>query len=259
LALVGAGRLGTELAAALRDASLQLPDGPWRVTGPHGRGYSGTTDSAVLLCVPDREISSAAALISPGPLVGHCSGACRLDALEPHEAFSLHPLMTVVAGRTSFANAGAAVAGSTTRALTFASRLAQTLGMRPTAISEDDRAAYHAAASIASNFLVTLETAAERLAACAGVKRELLGPLVRATVENWIEIGGERALTGPVARRDEETVAAQRAAVAERTPDLLPLFDALAEATRALAAARTQPDRAQARSNVAVLRERAAA
>jgi predicted short-subunit dehydrogenase-like oxidoreductase (DUF2520 family) len=248
LAIVGAGRLGTELAAALGDASLALPEGLWRVTGPHGRGYAGAGDSAVLLCVPDREISSAAALISPGPLVGHCSGACRLDVLDSHEAFSLHPLMTVVPGRTSFADAGAAVAGSSTRALTFAGRLAQSLQMRPTAISEDERATYHAAASIASNFLITLETAAERLAASAEVKRELLGPLVRATVENWIEVGGERALTGPVARGDNETVAAQRVAVAERAPDLLPLFDALTEATRALASARTEWDPAKTKS-----------
>ena len=247
LAIVGAGRLGTELAAALSDALLPLPDGPWGVTGPHGRGYAGTGDSAVLLCVPDREISSAAALISPGPLVGHCSGACRLEVLQPHEAFSLHPLMTVVPGRTSFANAGAAVAGSSPRALAFAGDLARALEMRPTAVSEDERAAYHAAASIASNFLITLETAAERLAASAGVERELLGPLVRATVENWIEVGGERALTGPVARGDNETVAAQRVAVAERAPDLLPLFDALTEATRALASAHTERDPATAK------------
>lgn len=259
LAVVGAGRLGTELAAALREASLELPEGPWRVTGPHGHGYTGTGDAAVLLCVPDREISSAAALISPGPLVGHCSGACRLDVLEPHEAFSVHPLMTVVPGRTSFANVGAAVAGSSPRALAFARELAEVLEMRPTAISEDDRAAYHAAASIASNFLVTLETAAERLAASAELKRELLGPLVRATVENWIEVGGEQALTGPVARGDEQTVAAQRAAVAERARDLLPLFDALTEATRALASARTEADRANARSSRAPLPARAAA
>jgi predicted short-subunit dehydrogenase-like oxidoreductase (DUF2520 family) len=193
--------------------------------------------------VPDREIARAAALISPGRLVGHCSGACRLEVLEPHEAFSLHPLMTVVPGRTTFAGAGAAVAGSTERALAFAGCLARVLEMRPTAIAEDDRAAYHAAASIASNFLVTLETVAERVAATAGVERELLGPLVRATVENWIQIGGERALTGPVARGDKETVAAQRAAVAERAPDLLPLFDALTEATRTLVSASTNADR----------------
>ena len=249
LAIVGAGRLGTELSAALGDAPFELPDGPWRITGPHGRGYVGAGDAAVLLCVPDREIASAAALISPGSLVGHCSGACRLEVLEPHEAFSLHPLMTVVRRRTSFAGAGAAVAGSTKHALTFARSLAHALEMRPTAISEHDRAAYHAAASIASNFLITLETVAERVAATAGLERELLGPLVRATVENWIEVGGERALTGPVARGDEETVAAQRAAVADRAPDLLALFDALTEATRALAAARTKADRGPARTH----------
>ena len=47
---------------------------------------------------------------------------------------------------------------------------------------------------------------------------------------------GSGALTGPIARGDEATVARQRAAVAERTPELLALFDALAAATRDLAA-----------------------
>ena len=107
--------------------------------------------------------------------------------------------------------------------------------MHPTTVADEDRAAYHAAASIAANFLVTLEGAAERLAAGAGVDRALLVPLVRAAVENWARHGAAEALTGPIARGDEETVARQRAAVAERTPDLLPLFDALADATRALA------------------------
>ncbi|MDQ6774661.1 MAG: DUF2520 domain-containing protein, partial [Actinomycetota bacterium] len=85
------------------------------------------------------------------------------------------------------------------------------------------------------NFLVTLEAAADRIAATAGVDRELLVPLVRATVENWAVLGPERALTGPVARGDEETVARQRAELAARTPELLELFDALANATRGLA------------------------
>ena len=100
-------------------------------------------------------------------------------------------------------------------------------GCAPVEVLEPDRAAYHAAASIASNFLITLEAAAEQLAADAGVDRELLVPLVRATVENWAALGADRALTGPVARGDEQTVAAQRAAVAERAPDLLALFDVL--------------------------------
>jgi predicted short-subunit dehydrogenase-like oxidoreductase (DUF2520 family) len=192
----------------------------------------------VLLCVPDSEIAAAAAQISPGPLVGHCSGATLLEPLTPHEAFSFHPLMTVTAQGARFAGAGAAIAGSTPRALAVAEELAEALGMRAVEVLERDRVAYHAAASIASNFLITLEAAAEQLASEAGVNRELLVPLVRATVENWAALGAERALTGPVARGDEQTVAAQRAAIAERAPDLLELFDVLVDRTRTVARGR---------------------
>jgi predicted short-subunit dehydrogenase-like oxidoreductase (DUF2520 family) len=85
---------------------------------------------------------------------------------------------------------------------------------------------------MASNFLVALESAAERV---AGVDRELLAPLVRAAVETWAA-EGDAALTGPIARGDEATVARHREAIAERAPELLGLYDALAEATRAVAA-----------------------
>jgi predicted short-subunit dehydrogenase-like oxidoreductase (DUF2520 family) len=228
LAIVGQGRLGTALVAALTAAGYE-------VTGPLGRGASANGVDVVLLCVPDGEIAGAAARIDAGPLVGHCSGASGLDALEPHEVFSLHPLMTVTDQGAEFTGAGAAVAGTTERARDTARQLAIGLGMTPVEIADDDRTTYHAAASIASNFLVTLEGAAERLAASAGVDRSLLVPLVRATVENWARLGPQRALTGPVARGDEETIARQRAAVAEHTPELLDLFDALIAATRQLA------------------------
>jgi predicted short-subunit dehydrogenase-like oxidoreductase (DUF2520 family) len=228
LAIVGRGRIGVALSASLRDAGVE-------VDGPLGRGADGAGADAVLLCVHDAEIADAAALIAPGRLVGHCSGATTLDPLSPHEAFSLHPLMTVTAAGAVFAGAGAAISGSTTRALELAAGLASSLGMQAVQIDERDRPTYHAAASIASNFLVTIEAAAERLAAVAGVDRALLVPLVRAAVENWATLGAERALTGPVARGDEATITAQRAALDRDAADLLPLFDALAEATRALA------------------------
>jgi predicted short-subunit dehydrogenase-like oxidoreductase (DUF2520 family) len=230
-AVVGAGRLGSALASALRAEGVA-------VAGPFGRGARCESADVVLLCVPDQEIAGAAARIAPGRLVGHCSGATRMDVLEPHEAFSLHPLMTVTADGAAFGGAGCAVAGATERAQDTALALAHALGMRPVVIADEDRAAYHAAASIASNFLVTLEAAAERLAATAGADRELLVPLVRATVENWAAAGPDRALTGPIARGDEATVARQREAVAERAPELLDLFDTLATATRHLATAR---------------------
>jgi predicted short-subunit dehydrogenase-like oxidoreductase (DUF2520 family) len=66
----------------------------------------------------------------------------------------------------------------------------------------------------------------------------MLVPLVRASVENWATVGSEQALTGPVARGDAATVARQREAVGERTPELLALFDALTAATHELASRR---------------------
>ena len=232
-AIVGAGRLGRALTPALREAGLT-------VDGPLGHGADGGEAEIVILCVPDSEIATAARAIAPRPgrLVGHCSGATTLDVLAPHEGFSLHPLMSVpLDGASRLAGASAAVAGTSERACAVATALAYRVGLTPFAVADEDRAAYHAAASIASNFLVTLEAAAERLAASVGVDRAALVPLARATLENWATLGPERALTGPLVRGDEETVARQRAAVEERAPELLPVFDTMADATRALARA----------------------
>ena len=228
LAVVGDGRMGRALVAALPGA-----------VGPLGRGFDGDGFDAVWLAVPDAQIAIAAAAVSPGPMVGHCSGALGLDVLAPHEAFGVHPLMTVTQAGAVFEGAGAAVAGNTPAALEFAHRLAADLGLHAVEISDADRAAYHAAASVASNFLVTLEDAAETLLRTTGTDRQLLVPLVRAAVENWAALGGPQALTGPIARGDEATVARQRAAIEDRTPELLALFDVLCDATRALATRHT--------------------
>ncbi len=223
-AVVGKGRMGNALAAA-----------SVRFEGPFGHGFDGDGFDAVLLAVPDTHIAQAGAALLPGRLVGHCSGACGLALLRPNEAFGLHPLMTVTKSGASFAGAGAAVAGSTPRALAFALSLASELGMTAVEIGDEDRAAYHAAASMASNFLITLEDAAEHLLATTGADRRILVPLVRAALENWATLGGPEAITGPIARGDDATVARQREAVAERAPELVALFDAFAERTRALA------------------------
>jgi len=224
IAIVGGGRMGRALTAALLAAGVHAG-------GPHVRGFDGADADAVLLCVPDGQIAVAAAAIAPGPLVGHCSGATGLAALAPHEAFGLHPLMTITHRGGAFTGAGAAVAGSTDRALAFATDLATALGMRPFEIADEDRAAYHAGAVMASNFLVALESAAQRM---AGVDRELLAPLIRAAVETWVA-EGDAALTGPIARGDERTIARHREAIAERAPELLAMYEALVEATREVA------------------------
>lgn len=239
--VVGAGRLGAALVGALREAGVG-------VEGPAGRGEAPTGCAAIVLCVPDGEIRAAAAAVAgAAPLVGHTSGATPLSALAPAggAAFGLHPLQTFTpesSGLRAFAGAGCAVAGFTAEALAFAADLARALGMEPFEIDEEGRAAYHAAASVASNFVVTLEAAAERVAAGAGLQpeqaRQLLVPLLRRTVDNLAELGPEDALTGPVARGDEATVAAQRQAVADQAPELLDLFDVLVRHTRALAGAK---------------------
>ena len=238
IAVVGAGRVGVPLAAALRDAGLT-------VEGPLGRGETPGDSEAIVLCVPDAEIPAAAETVAgAAPLVGHTSGATMLAALARAnaETFGLHPLQTFApgSGPEIFRGAGAAVAGSTPRALDFAVSLAGRLGMIPFEIDDEGRAAYHAAASLASNFLVTLQAAAEIIAAGAGLEpseaRTLLVPLLRRTVDNLAELGPEGALTGPIARGDHATVASQRAAVEEIAPHLLDLFDELVRHTHSLAA-----------------------
>jgi predicted short-subunit dehydrogenase-like oxidoreductase (DUF2520 family) len=228
IAIVGRGRMGQALAGALARSGVD-------VDGPLGRGATGESADVVLLCVPDSQIEAAAAVVAPGRLVGHCSGATTLDPLEPHEAFSMHPLMTVTGAMARFDGAGCVIAGATERALGMAAALARTLGMRGVVVGDEDRPLYHAAASMASNYIVTLAGAAERLAELAGVDRALLIPLVRAAIENWATEGATRALTGPVARGDSHTAARQRTAVAARAPELLAVWDALAAETEALA------------------------
>lgn len=248
LAVVGQGRVGRTIAAALSGA-------PLNVLGPYGRGELPPRCDCLLLCVPDREIEAVARVVAGvAPLVGHTSGATPLAALSPPAesgagVFSLHPLMSFpepiddrAAARAHLAGAGCAIAGDSARTRDVAAALASATGMVPFEIDEVGRAAYHAAASIASNFLVTLEAAAEQVASGAGLSAEqaraLFAPLVARTVENWARKGPARALTGPIARGDEATVARQRAAVAATAPALVDLFDVLVEHTRALAAQR---------------------
>lgn len=235
--IVGSGRVGTALAAGLRRAGLE-------VDGPVGRGEAPRRCHAVVLCVPDAEIPAAAAQVAgAAPLIGHTSGATPLAALAAAGGarFGLHPLQTVPegSGAAVFEGAGCAVAGSTPEALAVAGELAGALGMTPFEIDDDGRAAYHAAATAASNFLVTLLGAAEAIAAGADLEperaRALLAPLARRTVDNVARLGPERALTGPVARGDEATIEAQRLAVGDAAPDLLELFDELVNQTRLLA------------------------
>jgi predicted short-subunit dehydrogenase-like oxidoreductase (DUF2520 family) len=240
IALIGNGRLGGAIAAAA-PPGLEL-----LVAGRDDLDQACRGAEAALLCVPDGEIPAAAeraaAHVPPLRFVGHTSGAGGLAELAAAsragaETFSLHPLQTVPDRGSSLTGAPAAIAGSTPAALALARSLAEVLGMRPFEVPEDARATYHAAASIASNLLVALEESAAQLLERAGIEdgRALLTPLVLRTAANWAE-RGEAALTGPIARGDEETVRRHLGALAATAPELEPLYEALAERTRALAA-----------------------
>ncbi len=225
--VVGQGKVGHALAAALAAAGAT-------VRGPYGRGHRAGDAAVVILCVPDREIAAAAARVAPGRMVGHTSASAPLSLLAPHEAFNLHPLLSITSATRDFTGITAAVDGSTAPALERAQALAFLLGMQPRQIPGSHRALYHAAASAAANFLVTLEELSARLAEQAGVERAALVPLAQSALDNWRDLGA-RGLTGPVARGDEATILAQRQAVAAAAPDALPLWDALVDATRLLA------------------------
>ena len=183
----------------------------------------------VLLCVPDHVIAEVAANLGNGPWVAHVSGATRLEALDPHERrFSVHPLMTLTRerGPEQLDGAWGAISAETDDALARARWLAETLGLRPFEVADADRTLYHAAAVIGGNFVVTLWQVATRLLEQVGAPPEAIVPLMTRTIENGFE------LTGPIARGDWTTVEAHLAALQERDPDLLPLYRALAEATR---------------------------
>jgi predicted short-subunit dehydrogenase-like oxidoreductase (DUF2520 family) len=248
LAVIGPGRAGTSIAAAAEREAI-----PHELAGRDEALAACRRAEAALLCVPDAAIEEACAGVAPAvpPLrfVGHVSGATGLDALAPArergaEIFSLHPLQTIPDAGADLAGAPCAISGSSANGLDFAERIAERLGMRPFHVPEDRRAAYHAAASMASNFLVTLEESAAELLARAGIDdaRELLAPLVLRTAANWSERGPD-ALTGPIARGDEDTVERHLAALRETAPELIPLYEALAERTRRLAAEPTEAGR----------------
>lgn len=229
--VVGAGRLGSAITPALVAAG-------WSVAGPLGRSafpVEATERDVVLLCVADHAIERVAASIPRGPLVGHCSGALTLDVLGEHAAFSMHPLLSVTSDSTDFRGAACAIAGRTERARRAAHDIGESLGMEPIDVPDELRAVYHAAASMASNYLVTIEDAADRLSSATGVERRHLARLAQSALDNWTRVGGRAALTGPIVRGDETTVARQRTAVERQTPELVHLWDCLVDATRTLA------------------------
>jgi predicted short-subunit dehydrogenase-like oxidoreductase (DUF2520 family) len=209
--IVGAGRVGTAVAARLRERGVELRD-----------------DAELhLLCVPDRAIAEVAASIEPGPWVAHVSGATSVGALAPHtRRFSLHPLQTIVRGRgpEQLDGAWAAVTAEFPEAVELGFQLAWVLGLEPFVLADEDKPLYHAAAAFACGYLVTLYRIASSLFEQVDAPPRGLVPLMTRTIENDFE------LTGPAARGDWATVEAHVEALRERRPELVDVYRALAEA-----------------------------
>lgn len=224
--VVGAGRVGTALAARLSESL------PTRLTG---RELEVGAADLVVLCVPDRVVHEVAAAIPVGPWIAHTSGARTLDALDPHaRRFSLHPLQTFVShrGPEQLDGAWAAVTGESDEALGAAFRLAGLLRLRPFELEDDARLVYHAAAVMAQSFLVALHAAAAELMEEADAPPDALLPLMRRTMENDFE------LTGPITRGDWETIERHLEVIRERRPELEPMYRALTDMMAAAVAAR---------------------
>jgi pantoate--beta-alanine ligase len=216
--VVGAGgRVGSAVSARLAERGVRLDaDDP----------------ELVLLCVPDRAIAEVSGAIAPGPWIAHVSGATPLAALDPHaRRFGMHPLQSFskARGPEQLDGAWAAVSAEGENAHTTGFWLAETLGLRPFELDDDSRAAYHAGAAVASNYLVTLRQAAGSLLESAGAPPEALEPLMRGVMDNGFE------LTGPIARGDWKTVERHLAVIRELRPELEDLYVVLAEATAAIA------------------------
>lgn len=215
IAVVGPGRLGATLAAALERAGYNVS-----TVGRDQLGDSADTDDLIFLTVPDSAIAGVAASLQwrPGQWVVHCSGAIGREALGAAEAAGavagcFHPLQTFPSREPQpgrFAGIACGIEASEPLG-TALERIAKDLGSRPFRLDGVDRALYHAAAVVASNHVIALANAASRLWELAGVKgvsgREALSPLMNAAAQNVAAMELADALTGPVVRGDVATVA----------------------------------------------------
>lgn len=261
IGVIGAGRVGAVLAAALRREGHAI-------TGAYAVSDSSRARAAdllpgvpllgadriverselVLLTVPDDELPGlaaglAAAGISPGgQVIVHTSGAHGIDVLSPLEeagcvALAIHPAMTFTGTAADLPRlVGCPMAITARPALApIAEALVVELEGRPVRLAEGDRALYHAALSHGANHLVVLVDQAREVLARLGVDSpgDYLRPLLTAALEESLNRGAE-ALTGPVRRGDAGTVAAHLAALRDLeqdgagSPDIRATYRALA-------------------------------
>ncbi|MDH3300903.1 MAG: DUF2520 domain-containing protein [Acidimicrobiia bacterium] len=241
--VVGLGRAGRSLVKALAGTA-------WEYAGGYGRHDDPTNAAvgvdAVFVTVPDDAIAAVARAIRPtSAVLIHLSGAKTLEVLEPHERrASMHPLVSLPDVETGAARlrggAAFAVAGHP-----LAADLVAVLNGRAIEVNERHRSLYHAAAAVAANHLCVLCAQVERIAEHIGVPVELYWELMTSTLGNVERVGALKALTGPAARGDTETIEAHIRALSELGPDEIDLYRTLADTATELgraAARRHGPD-----------------
>jgi len=271
--VIGAGRVGSVLGAALRRAGHQVVAASGvsaESTRRAARLLPGTPllpadevtarADLVLLAVPDDVLGPLVTGLAetgawrPGQLVAHTSGAHGVTVLEPAAragalALALHPAMTFAGRPEDLDRLGGVSFGVTAPEplRPVAEALVLEMGGEPVWVPEAARPLYHAALVIGANHLVTLVNDAADLLRRAGVRRpdRVLGPLLGAALDNALHTG-DAALTGPVSRGDAGTVATHLRTLTAQAPDSVAAYVAMARLTagRALASGRLRPAQA---------------
>ncbi|QEY23777.1 Rossmann-like and DUF2520 domain-containing protein [Neisseria animalis] len=239
LHIVGAGRVGQTLAALLgahsdwqlsHIVSRSLPSGAFGAAVVRDFTALPRAD-VVIIATPDNAIEAAAeslarsGALSAGTLVLHMSGAKTAAALAAAALYgaqtgSLHPVFAFADVAYAVDNLRGnicALEAESAQALAVLQQLADALELRAVVLPSEHKARYHAALSAASNFSVALAAYAQNLLAPLdfpeSMSRELVCGLMRQTVANLEHLTPLQALTGPIVRGDDCTVAAHLAAM----------------------------------------------
>jgi predicted short-subunit dehydrogenase-like oxidoreductase (DUF2520 family) len=272
--VVGAGRVGAVLAAALQTAGHSIVAAAGESDASRSRiadllpGVPVAKPTAVaracdllLLTVPDDMLGNVvrtmvdAGAIRPGQYVAHTSGRHGLAILEPAAAIgahvmAVHPAMTFSGTSVDLARLTGCVFGLTAASpadRAFAEALVGDLGGKPMWVPEEMRTLYHAGLAHGANHLVTLVTEAMEILSAAGATDPAgtLRPLLTAALDNALD-HGDAALTGPIVRGDAGTVAAHLDDIRANAPQTLGSYVSMARATldRAVSDGRLVPIRA---------------
>lgn len=283
VSLVGAGRVGTAVAALLREAGHTVVGVASRSDRSRKRAakllQAPLFDTAqlppsdlVLLGVPDDQIAATASMVAPalqlGATVCHFAGSFGTAPLEASiergaGACALHPVQAcpdVASALERLPGSTWGVTCSDEAWTAWANALVtDSLRGRPVEVSEGDRALWHAAAVTTSNGIAAMLAGGEALLQVIGVAdpTEVLGPLVAGTLANaGAGGGGARTLTGPVVRGDVETIARHVASLQARAPELLETYELAVRVVLAAARREARTDSATEKAVLGLLEAR---